>query len=771
MPVTATSIRAVLRSNRRLLRLRKAVLGKRTAFLLTASWYVLHFPAVATKRINADVVSSRLPELGFTYLGGYTDTKHPFSCQCNTCSHQWNAFWGNVVKKGCPKCGRARQAAAQRQPAELISERLAAKGIRLLAVFTGVNRPHELECATCQHRWKACLSDVLRRTGCPECARRKSGLRQRLTDEEVKRILDPKGIRLLTPYVGGLHTNRYQVQCAACQHRWSATFATLRYNGCPNCAGVTPKSAEDYQALARLHGGALVQQARNTNLSSLWECAQGHRFSRAYSTITRDKTFCTSCQNNRAEAVCRRAMETLFQRPFPKIRLKMDGYRYPLELDGYCAELKIAFEHQGYRHYRPDWRPDAARRHRLTCKNDRRKVAWCARNGIILVAIPELFQKTTLTDLEALIRTATAGRVEPTGSLDTAALQQMPMPVSNESHLRFQQLVQAAAARGIELLSDRYRGTLVKYEFRCRHGHAFDKTYKQALRSLNCPDCPRAAGSATSVIGTAHQRLIRDKHAAEDQAHLTQLGWTAPVNAADFVLTGEKLTSEHCDFIQRYEWLGNAGFGVKWCFAARFNGLLGGVVLLSEPYRFEKIAERQLECLIQRGACAAWTPKNLGSRLVSFAVKQMVENTEKRLFFAYADPAAGEIGTIYQACNFSYLGTFKKIVYTHNGQVKSAQTVKRTSRMLPWLKQHGIQLAADCFTAKGYLRWSKIPETVRNRMREHVRQKIGTWKKQILNHGKYVLIRGASKVETKRLHQVYGFAQKPYPKRTSASTL
>ena len=34
----------------------------------------------------------------------------------------------------------------------------------------------------------------------------------------------------------------------------------------------------------------------------------------------------------------------------------------------------------------------------------------------------------------------------------------------------------------------------------------------------------------------------------------------------------------------------------------------------------------------------------------------MVKNTEFRLFEAYADPEAKELGTIYQACNFYYVG-------------------------------------------------------------------------------------------------------------------
>jgi hypothetical protein len=34
----------------------------------------------------------------------------------------------------------------------------------------------------------------------------------------------------------------------------------------------------------------------------------------------------------------------------------------------------------------------------------------------------------------------------------------------------------------------------------------------------------------------------------------------------------------------------------------------------------------------------------------------MVKNTDKRVFSGYSDPKANEVGIIYQACNFEYLG-------------------------------------------------------------------------------------------------------------------
>src|SRR5271166_5503443 len=147
-----------------------------------------------------------------------------------------------------------------------------------------------------------------------------------------------------------------------------------------------------------------------------------------------------------------------------------------------------------------------------------------------------------------------------------------------------------------------------------------------------------------------HQKIIRDKQLIKD----LQLGLplNPPIN--EFILAQEKLNKEHRAFIKKYEWLRSIGFGVRYVFTARYNGILGGVVMIAEPngYQFGQ----KLEALIQRGACAGWTPINLGSKLIMFSCSWMVKNTDKRIFTAYSDPEAGEIGTIYQACNFDYLG-------------------------------------------------------------------------------------------------------------------
>lgn len=235
-----------------------------------------------------------------------------------------------------------------------------------------------------------------------------------------------------------------------------------------------------------------------------------------------------------------------------------------------------------------------------------------------------------------------------------------------------------------------------------------------------------------------HQKKRRDELLEEDIKN----GCPINIGAKDFVLAEEKITKEHRDFIQRYEWLGSCGFGVRYVFTARYNGLLGGVVMIAEPnsYQFDK----NLEALIQRGACASWTPKNLGSRLIMFSCRWMLNNTSKRIFTAYSDPEANEIGTIYQACNFDYLGSGFGSEYQYelpNGKLVGTRYFTRTSAMKKWAKELGIEWKKEWLSKGGFQLRSKIPEEIKKQLDSHAKKQFEGLKRVKKEFkGKYVLL-------------------------------
>lgn len=59
---------------------------------------------------------------------------------------------------------------------------------------------------------------------------------------------------------------------------------------------------------------------------------------------------------------------------------------------------------------------------------------------------------------------------------------------------------------------------------------------------------------------------------------------------------------------------------------------------------------------LERGACVHYAPKNAASYLISRACRLVSRLSGTAIFFAYADPKAGEYGAVYQAANWIYLG-------------------------------------------------------------------------------------------------------------------
>ena len=98
------------------------------------------------------------------------------------------------------------------------------------------------------------------------------------------------------------------------------------------------------------------------------------------------------------EPYCRRVLERIFNKPFPKIRPDFlrnpepdkNGRHHNLELDGYCEELQIAFEHNGKHHYTfdgPNTFVPTYEDFKKLVQRDTHKVDECRRLGIVLVVI------------------------------------------------------------------------------------------------------------------------------------------------------------------------------------------------------------------------------------------------------------------------------------------------------------------------------------------------------------------------------------------------
>jgi len=111
--------------------------------------------------------------------------------------------------------------------------------------------------------------------------------------------------------------------------------------------------------------------------------------------------------------------------------------------------------------------------------------------------------------------------------------------------------------------------------------------------------------------------------------------------------------------ILEYEWLGTMPAITLFCYGIYFDDFLGGVVVYGTEYIenlgvWDKYGYTGKIILLARGACLYWTPVGTASKLIMRSIRLLPEKYE--VITATVDRMAGEIGTIYQACGFYYVG-------------------------------------------------------------------------------------------------------------------
>jgi len=270
-----------------------------------------------------------------------------------------------------------------------------------------------------------------------------------------------------------------------------------------------------------------------------------------------------------------------------------------------------------------------------------------------------------------------------------------------------------------------------------------------------------------------HQRLMKEKEYKKDIEVLTFN--PSDFSIAEYTFSREDYSEKIKSFIEKYEWLRSVGVFSKYNFVIRLQGEIAGVQILNEPTSYSKILgdnTPKWECLIQRGCTVSWAHPHLGSRLLMMSVNWMVRNTEKRLFIGYSDPSAGEIGTIYQACNFKYLGDKFGVPskYIHptykDGKEFCEHSLKRTGVFKWWCRQNGIKIESSWIKPNGFKDIKEIPESIKRAWYN--------WGKEIISEskeiiqplkGKYVLIKGKDKREQRYLESLFKKKTYPYPKR------
>lgn len=114
--------------------------------------------------------------------------------------------------------------------------------------------------------------------------------------------------------------------------------------------------------------------------------------------------------------------------------------------------------------------------------------------------------------------------------------------------------------------------------------------------------------------------------------------------------------------ILKYEWLGTMA-ATSLHYGLFFGPYCAGVTCVGKAVTAGNnihspfAIEREELLVLARGACVHWAPPGSNSKLVSWTTRLIPKSKpHAKLLLAYADTDAGEIGTIYQACNWTYIG-------------------------------------------------------------------------------------------------------------------
>ena len=247
----------------------------------------------------------------------------------------------------------------------------------------------------------------------------------------------------------------------------------------------------------------------------------------------------------------------------------------------------------------------------------------------------------------------------------------------------------------------------------------------------------------------AHQRIIREKKSKEkplllfsDKPDFVDIK-KAKIKRINYK-TAEKIILE-------YEWLGTMG-QCMFAYGIFFENICAGVVcfgLPSSPIAGNICGEKynDIAICLERGACVYWAHPHSASKLISYACKDLAKNTKYKIFYAYSDESAGEIGTVYQSCNWYCLGKMP----SGGSQIKM------------------INLEGKLLSSRHLIKYAKQIDKTINRTNEarDLLLKYG-WKiKRTQPKIKYVWFEGTKKEKNSFINSLKYDIQ-PYPKRSNA---
>lgn len=313
---------------------------------------------------------------------------------------------------------------------------------------------------------------------------------KKITTEQIKQFCRDRGdlVFIDDEYIHS--ETKHGWQCCKCSYKWNAAPKAVRYgSGCPKCAGRCYRLSDVIEVANSRKFRLLSTKFVGMTGKYKWECPDGHTWMARASRVKLG-TGCPYCHSYITEEACRFIFQELTGQSFRKTRSIL-GKR--LELDGYCDELKIAFEYQGKQHYsfikHLHRRPEI---HEAQKRRDDLKRSLCKERQIDLVEIPY-----HVDNLEPFIRE----QLELVGAecSETINWKKFRGRISMLEELKI-----AADKLDIESLSDVYINARSKMNFRCNKcSREWESTSNDIKNGYGCLKC---SGKMKITLDTLQNR-------------------------------------------------------------------------------------------------------------------------------------------------------------------------------------------------------------------------------------------------------------------------
>lgn len=365
------------------------------------------------------------------------------------------------------------------------------KGLKLLSnEYVNNHTKLKFECGS-GHIWETTWKSIIRSGNCPVCywinpqpPLKYQGDYKEERLKEIKEIVKNRGGECLsTEYKDNFSKLLFKCEKG---HEWESNYKSviIKNSWCPICLEESYLSIEDLKKIAESNGGKCLSKIRGQKKLE-WECCFGHRWKATVGNIVGRNSWCPECSAGLYENICRLYFETLFGRPFsksyPKWLVNNNGNR--LELDGYCEELKLAFEHNGRQHYIKN----TIYFHDRIRQNDLEKEKLCEEYGVALIIIPELFSYTKIEDLkELIISECNKYNISVPFSHKEIDYREAHFIDKNKGYL--EEAKNIAVKKGGKCLSTIYISSSHKLIFECGNNHVW-KTTLAGVRKGWCPKC------------------------------------------------------------------------------------------------------------------------------------------------------------------------------------------------------------------------------------------------------------------------------------------